>query len=50
MPSPWIIGMTDTRTSISRPRTRSLMRPSCGSRFSAMFSRAMIFRRLMIAA
>ena len=28
----------------------SLMRPSCGSRFSAMFSRAMIFRRLMIAA
>ena len=50
MPSPCSIGITDTRTSISRPETRSLMRPSCGRRFSAMFSRAMILRRLMIAA
>ena len=49
-PSPWIIGMTDTRMSTSRPPVRSLMRPSCGSRRSAMFSRAMIFRRLMMAA
>ena len=49
MPSPWIIGMIDTRTSISRPWTRILMRPSCGSRFSAMLSRAMILMRLMIA-
>ena len=30
MPSPCSIGITDTRTSISRPDTRSLMRPSCG--------------------
>ncbi len=50
MPSPWIIGMIETRTSISRPCTRILMRPSCGRRFSAMFSRAMILMRLMIAA
>ncbi len=49
MPSPWIIGMIETRTSISRPCTRILMRPSCGSRFSAMFSRDMILMRLMIA-
>ena len=50
IPSPWIIGMIDTRTSISRPCTFILMRPSCGSRFSAMLSRAMILMRLMIAA
>ena len=50
MPSPWIIGMIDTRTSISRSCTRILMRPSCGSRFSAMLSRAMILMRLMMAA
>ena len=49
MLSPWIIGMIDTRTSISRPWTRILMRPSCGSRFSAMLSRAMILMRLTIA-
>ena len=49
MPSPWTIGMMDTRTSISRPVTFILMRPSCGSRFSAMFSRAMILSRLMMA-
>ena len=50
MPSPWTIGMIETRTSISRPWTRILMRPSCGRRFSAMFSRAMILMRLTIAA
>ena len=45
-----IMGMIETRMSISRPDTLSLMRPSCGTRFSAMFSLAMIFKRLMIAA
>ena len=50
MPSPWIIGITLTRTSTSRPLTRNLMRPSWGSRFSAMFRWAIIFNRLMIAA
>ncbi len=41
--------MIDTRTSTSRPWTRILMRPSCGKRFSAMLSRAMILMRLTIA-
>ena len=50
IPSPWIMGMIETRMSTSRPETLSLMRPSCGKRFSAMFSRAMIFKRLTIAA
>jgi hypothetical protein len=31
--SPWIIGITETRISTSRPRTFSLIRPSCGSAF-----------------
>ena len=31
------------------PPVRSWMRPSCGKRRSAMFSRDMIFKRLMMA-
>ncbi len=50
IPSPWIMGITETRISTSRPPVRSWMRPSCGNRRSAMFSRDMIFKRLMIAA
>jgi hypothetical protein len=38
--SPWIIGMIEMRTSTSLPLTRILIRPSCGSRFSAMFRRS----------
>ena len=48
--SPWIIGMTDTRRSISRPATFSRMRPSCGTRFSAMSRWLRIFSRDTIAA
>ena len=48
--SPWIIGMTESRISISRPCTRSLIRPSCGNRFSAMLRWAIILRREMMAA
>ena len=40
----------DTRTSMARPPTRRLMRPSCGRRFSEMSSSAMIFSRLISAA
>ena len=47
--SPWIVGVVETRKSISLPRTASLMRPSCGSRRSAMLSLAMILMREMIA-
>ena len=42
--------MTETRTSTSRSAIRSLMRPSCGRRFSAMSSRLRIFRRETISA
>ena len=48
--SPWIIGMTDTRRSMSRPATRSRIRPSCGTRFSAMSRWLRILSRLTIAA
>ena len=48
--SPWSIGITETRTSISRPEMMILMRPSCGTRFSAMSSLARIFRRETMAA
>ena len=52
--SPKSVGSTDTRKSISfcEPLSlnRILMRPSCGSRFSAMSSFAMIFRRDEIAS
>ena len=34
----WILGITDTRTSISRPCTETRKRPSCGTRHSMMSS------------
>ena len=43
--SPLDEGMVDTRMSTSRPATRSEMRPSWGTRFSAMSSRAMTLMR-----
>ena len=44
--SPYSVGSTDTRKSISRlPPILSLMRPSCGSRRSAISSDAMILKR-----
>ena len=46
--SPCTLGMIDTRKSIVLPRTRSLKRPSCGTRFSAMSSSAMTLMREMI--
>ncbi len=46
--SPCTLGITDTRKSIVLPRSRSLNRPSCGMRFSAMSSSAMTFTREMI--
>ncbi len=46
--SPCTLGMIDTRKSIALPRTRSLKRPSCGTRFSAMSSSAMTLMREMI--
>ena len=52
--SPKSVGRTDTRKSISFDVPwslyRILMRPSCGRRFSAMSSFAMIFRRDAIAS
>ena len=48
--SPWAPGRVDTRTSTARVPRRSEMRPSCGRRFSAMSSSAMIFRREINAA
>ena len=48
--SPNSVGSTETRKSISLPRPiLSLMRPSCGSRRSAMSSSAMIFMREVMA-
>lgn len=46
MRSPCCDGMVDTRTSTSCPPTRSDTRPSCGSRLSAMSSRAITLIRL----
>ena len=52
--SPNRVGRQETRKSISLlwpwSLIRILMRPSCGRRFSAMSSLAMIFRREMIAS
>ncbi len=52
--SPKSVGRQDTRKSISlvapASANRILMRPSCGSRFSAMSSFAMILRRDVIAS
>ena len=47
--SPLAVGMVETRTSIARPAMRSVMRPSCGKRFSAMSSEAMTLMRETIA-
>ena len=46
--SPWTLGMIDTRKSMVLPGTRSLKRPSWGTRFSAMSSSAMTLMREMI--
>ncbi len=48
--SPNSVGMVETRKSISRSAILSLMRPSWGSRRSAMSSLAMILTREMMAA
>ena len=48
--SPKIVGSVETRRSIVRFSTLILMRPSCGTRRSAMSSSDMILRREMIAA
>ncbi len=42
------VGMVATRMSMSLPAILRRMRPSCGSRFSAMLRPAMIFTREMI--
>ena len=46
--SPCTLGMIETRKSMVLPGTRSLKRPSCGTRFSAMSSSAMTLMREMI--
>ncbi len=46
--SPCTLGMIETRKSIVLPGMRSLKRPSCGTRFSAMSSSAMTLMREMI--
>ena len=43
--SPCAVGTIETRKSIVRPVMRSLKRPSCGTRFSAMSSSDMILMR-----
>ena len=48
--SPNTVGKVETRMSISTPRTTVLMRPSCGSRRSAISSLAMILMRVVSAA
>ena len=48
MRSPAAVGAVATRMSMSLPAILRRMRPSCGSRFSAMLSPAMIFTRAMI--
>ena len=45
---PRLVGMVLTRTSMLLPAIFSEMRPSCGRRFSAMLSPAMILMRAMI--
>ena len=48
--SPKIVGSVETRKSISRWLKRSLIRPSCGRRRSAMSRLAMILTREVSAA
>ena len=50
MLSPKTVGSVETRISISTPRTAVLIRPSCGSRRSAISSLAMILIRVVSAA
>jgi hypothetical protein len=45
-----LVGTVLTRRSSSLPCTRSMMRPSCGRRRSAMLSLAMILTREITAA
>ena len=47
--SPCALGMIETRKSMVLPGVRSLKRPSCGTRFSAMSSSAITLMREMIA-
>ena len=44
-PIPWPTGMVETRMSMSFAPILNPMRPSCGRRFSAMFSPLMILMR-----
>ena len=46
--SPCTLGMIETRKSIVLPGMRTLKRPSCGTRFSAMSSSAITLMREMI--
>src|SRR3954451_10093220 len=46
--SPCTLGMIETRKSIVLPGIRSLKRPSCGTRFSAMSSSTITLKREMI--
>ena len=48
--SPWMVGSDETRKSMSRPETDSEIRPSCGTRRSAMFIDAITLSRTAIAA
>ena len=48
--SPWMLGMIDTRRSISRPADSTRKLPSCGTRRSAMSSSASTFRREMMCS
>ena len=43
--SPWLDGIVDTRTSTARPAMRRVIRPSCGTRFSAISSFAITLIR-----
>ena len=45
--SPHTVGSVATRKSTLYPCVATLSRPSCGTRRSAMFMSAMIFRRLI---
>ena len=47
---PRLVGTVETRMSTLLPAILRVMRPSCGRRFSAMLSAAMIFTRAMIGA
>ncbi len=48
--SPWMVGTVETRMSIRRPWAVTRMRPSWGSRRSAMFISAMSLMREVSAA